>query len=418
VIVDDLRRVEGGDWVERSARISWRGGSLRVHVRMPADVARPGADASPFLPMALLPAMLRGEDLVVEGIVSERLLDNAPRAAATYAAWRPGLRFPSVTADGTAEDECGRGSASFFSRGVDSMLSAARVRPEALDHLVFCDGLELLHDRAVSAIEVRRARDAAVAVGVPLVVVNSNVRALSHAVCDWGDAHGGALAGIGLALGVGRIIIPPGTSVVSIGPSGSNPVLDGLFSTAATTVQHDDMTLSRAGKIACLASQRPDLLPHLKVCYEENRPDNCGRCGKCIHTMASLEAASALALATQFPQSIDLARVRSMTVTPLQSALEWEATMRALPAGELRDAMGLALRGHRTLARRLRQVWRWRRGRIARPHPSWRDPGLGFGLIDHDRMLSLLHYGEPFPPLADEAEPPVQPLRLNGPAEG
>jgi hypothetical protein len=60
------------------------------------------------------------------------------------------------------------------------------------------------------------------------------------------------------------------------------------------------------GKVAWLARRRPELLPFVKVCYSANRADNCGSCGKCLHTMACLRAAGALEQASGFPTELDL----------------------------------------------------------------------------------------------------------------
>jgi hypothetical protein len=312
-------------------------------------------------------------------------------------------------------EEQGEGVACYFSRGVDSTFSAVCERAEPLQRLVFCDGVETLHDRGVASAEVQRARAAAEAIGLPLSVVNTNVRSFTNEVCDWADAHGGALAGIALTLsGLRRVVVPASATVVSVGPFGSSPVLDGLFSTEAVEVQHDGTILSRVAKVAGLAAQRPDLLSHLKVCFKENRPDNCGRCAKCVHTMIALEAAGALGEARLFPSAIDLDAVERLGVSPIGTRVEWEAAMRALPAGELRSAMGRAMRrsARGDVRRRLQQVWRWRRGRYLHPHPSWRDPGSGFDVAHHDRLISLLHYGEPFPPLGKDAVAPEQPFTL------
>ena len=44
----------------------------------------------------------------------------------------------------------------------------------------------------------------------------------------------------------------------------------------------------------------------LKVCFYEDRSDNCGSCSKCLLTMLALEAAGARDHATAFPAEIDL----------------------------------------------------------------------------------------------------------------
>lgn len=406
-----------------SAEISWRDGASRVSIAAPGGCVPVEKDASPFVAAALLPAMLSGEDLEVEGSISSRLLETVDTIAAAYSAWDPRLRPPSVAPEGSSE--AGRraeGTACFFSRGADSMVSAAarRIRPAPLTHLVFCDGIEPRHSPRTAVEEVELARSAASVLGLPLVVVKTDVRAFSDRFWGWGSTHGGALSAVALALGgwFGRVVIPSTESFASLVPFGSSPLVDPLFSTDQVEIHHDDLTLTRAGKVAALVDQRPDLLPFLKVCFEEDRSDNCGRCGKCLVTMAALVAAGGLPMATGFPSSIDLGLVRGLSIVPLQARMHWVAVMRMLDAtgrqGELRDAMEEALRRSARPGpiKSARLWWEWRRGRRPRPEPSWRDRDQSFDRRFNDEVLSLLTRGEPDVPLSPTAETPHAPVRL------
>ncbi len=298
--------------------------------------------------------------------------------------------------------------------------AADRTRPAPLTHLVFCDGVEPRHSSRTAAEEVRLATEAAELLGLPLVVVETDVRSFSDRFWGWGSTHGGALSGVALALGgwFGRVVIPSTESFASVVPFGSSPLLDPLYSSEDVEIHHDDLSLTRAGKIAALVDQRPDLLPYLKVCFEEDRPDNCGRCGKCLVTMAALEAAGGLSMATRFPSRIDLELVRRLSIVPLQSRMHWVAVMRMLGSqgqqGELREAMRFALRrsARPGLVTRTRLWWDWRRGRRPRPEPSWRDRDQSFDRRFNDEVLGLLTRGEPDLPLADRPEAPRARFRL------
>jgi len=279
-----VRTVSEGGSATRSARIRWNGDKFDLFVRGPIDFFGHHADdASSFIAMALLTSMARGEDLEVDALASRCLMGRLKTIIAAYSTWNPTLRPPEVRVRGfTSETSGGPGVASFFSRGVDSLFSAAidRGHAEALTHLLFCDGLEPRHSRAVADEEIRRAAAAAKLLELPLVTVSTNVRIFTQAACGWGDAHGGALAGIALSLGGAfrRIVVPSSETFVTLGPYGSSPLLEPLFSSETVEVVHDDVSLTRAGKVACLATQRPDLLKYLKVCFTEDRADNCGRC--------------------------------------------------------------------------------------------------------------------------------------------
>jgi len=421
--VSDVRLERDAGSAELSATFAFAGERMRVSIRAPEAMVVPEADGSPFLAIGLLPAMLAGEDLEIDAPVSARLLEAAPTIAAIYAAWDPRLRFPTVTS--ARSHTAGRpaaGTGCFFSRGADSMLSAAvaRTRPAPLTHLVFVDGLEMTHSPPTAAAELRIAGEAAERLALPLIAVVTDARVFADRFWKWENMHGSVLAGVGLALGggLGRVVIPSTDSVASLVPYGSSPLVDPLYSTERVALCHDDVTLTRAGKIAALVAQRPDLLPFLKVCFEEDRSDNCGRCGKCLITMAALEAAGGLALATQFPATIDVARIRSLSCTPIQSRLHWLAVARALPPGALRDAIATALRrsARPTLRRRWRLSKEWLRGRRARLASSWADPDLSFDRRFNDELLGLFVDGRPERKLAERAEPPLVPVRLRADA--
>jgi hypothetical protein len=394
VRVDRLEAREADRGVERSAMVSFDGDELRVWIAVPPELDAGEADASPFVPAALLPAMCRGEDLEVDGPVSPAMLRGAERAAELYASWSPGLRPAAVRA--AEEREPPRRSEAvgcFFSRGVDSTYSAAvpRRHPGPLERLVFCDGLEPRHDERVRAEEIRLAGEAAADLSQPLSVVATNLRELTHPVVrDWEDMAGAGLAFVATSLagGLGHVVIPSTDGPATLGPVGISPLLDPLFSTEAVRVHHDSVAVGRVAKAIWLARERPELLRRLKVCFVENRPDNCGRCSKCLLTMTSLAAAEALDRAEQFPDEVDLDAVRGMRLGTLQGRADWAEATRALDPerhGELREA----------ILERLRQP----------PTPS--DAPLpestpGFRRRNAAVQIALLREGRPWPPPAGE----------------
>src|SRR4051794_4294754 len=156
MIVDDLRVTDLGDRAERSARVRWAGGEMRVSVMVPAELAGDPEDASPFLPGCLLPAMRRREELRVDASASPRMLAGARRAEEIYRSWCPDLPETPIAVAGEREPVGdGEGVGCFYSRGVDSTYSAAVERPDPITCLVFGDGLEPLHDERVRAREIQ-----------------------------------------------------------------------------------------------------------------------------------------------------------------------------------------------------------------------------------------------------------------------
>ena len=341
--------------VERSVRVGWDGGEFPLSVTVPAEFAGDPADLSPFVCAVLLLAMRRAEDLEVDGPVAPALIERLPRIVDLYARWDPRLYRTRVAAEpGAAPPARAAGIGCFFSRGVDSLYSASSPRPPPgpLTHLVFCDRLEPIHGPAVRAEEIRLAEEAAAAIGLPLVVIESNVRELTDPVVrDWEDMAGAGLSFLANALagGLGHVVIPSSDGAQTIGPNGTSPLLDPLFSTDSVEIEHD-VPRTRVAKVAWLARERPDLLPWLKVCFNENRSDNCGRCGKCLLTMLALVAAGVLERATAFPDEFDLDALGEISPTQLNSRLDYEEARAAIaaagaPADLLAAVDGIVERG-------------------------------------------------------------------------
>lgn len=349
--LEDLRTAEAGDDLELSVRLRWIGGETRLWVRGPAVVAGPGDDLNPWVPLALVLAMRRAEPLLVDGPVSERLLHALPEAQEMLSAWNPWLTRIVVRATALADlGSPAPGRAAAFSRGVDSMYVAAVPRPraETLTHLVFGDDLEPRYGAATRHAHVDLAREAARRLGRELVVVSSNAREVCAGVVDWEDAFGPALVALfGAASGAcGHALIPSATDYLVQPGHGSHALLDPLWSTERLAVAHSSLSRGRAEKVAWLAEHRPDLVELLHVCFREDAPVNCGRCRKCLHTMAALHAAGALGRARLFPPAIDRRAMREIDLPGLVNRQFWNSSLQALGPKDrrLRRAMTRTLR--------------------------------------------------------------------------
>lgn len=296
--------------VARTATVQFADGEVwHADVVVPARYATPESDdATAVLPLTLLLAMRLGEDLEIRGRVDAALLGRLEYLQAFYLACDSDRLSPieltcagSISIPGAPAAR----TASCLSRGVDSLYQAARRRSAhgPIDELLFIDRFEPVHDDTVRAAEIALAHQAAAVIGLPLVVVEAPLRGPPDRLFDWEDAVGAGLAWVAHALcgGLGRLVIPSSDSIATLGPAGVGPALDPLFSSQRMWVEPGDVSETRFGKVRWLAANTPALLPLIKVCYAENRADNCGQCGKCLHTMACLRAAGVLEQATAFP---------------------------------------------------------------------------------------------------------------------
>jgi hypothetical protein len=315
VIVEglELETLPDGRIARHATLVPERGEPTAVRVAVPAGFAPPEPDdATGPLALALLLAMRTGEDLLLRGRVDSALLGRVDQLQEHYLGCAPQrLRPVGVEADGTLDDgEPAPLAAACFSRGVDSIYQAAtrRGRDGPLDALLFVDRIEPIHDAAVRAREIELAEKAAALLGLPLVLADAPLRELADASFDWEDAVGAGLGWVGHALSgrIGRLVIPSSDSIASLGPTGAGPALDPLLSSRRIAFEPGGVERTRMGKVEWIVRNEPGLLPYLKVCFAENREDNCGRCGKCLHTMACLRAVGALEQASGFPPELDL----------------------------------------------------------------------------------------------------------------
>ena len=298
-----------------SATLSYGGRDEVLWHRLPGVPLEPRWE--PFLATALPLAMRRASSLAVPGPVSPRLLASLPRIQAFYDRLYHGFLPIDVEAEpaapgGEPSAAPGRGTAAFFSGGVDSLHTAIAHRDE-LDALVYIDRFDLMPGYARKRrLVAEHVRDAAAALGMPLVEIETGVLPVSQPHMRWSHHHGAVLAGLAhlLAPRFDRILVAATFSAQRMTPWGSHPDLDSLWSTEAIELVHDG-PVPRAEKLAEI--DRHGALGLLRVCAQADARRNCGRCEKCVRTMADLRAIGALGRAPTFPDRLPLAR---LAVTP------------------------------------------------------------------------------------------------------
>lgn len=321
--------------------------------------------ANPFLALTLLPAMILGEPLHIDGAVSSSLLANSERLQHIYRRWVKGAQIISVTARSSTPEAApthNDGVGCFFSGGVDSFNSLL-THKRNITHLVLISGFDKgLRNPAVLEKARIALQEVAAAFAKQPLEVSTNIRQFTDPLASWSFYHGGVLAAVALALcrGIGTFLIPSSYSYDQLHPWGSHPLLDPLWSIPGLQTIHDGCEFSRYEKVAHIA--KTDLaLAHLRVCWDtgEGSDSNCGKCEKCMRTMLNLYLNGALARCPTFPSPLlprALASVRLRT----------EGQM-AFMQENLRE---LALRPgsyDRTLYRALRRaMWRGRIRRAAR----------------------------------------------------
>jgi hypothetical protein len=310
VLVDDVRLEAREDHWELSGRVTmdrFDTEDLRIWFRFPGEYSTGELDASPFLPGLLVTAMWWNETLVIDGPVSARLIANVEEVTAMYRCLFPSLPAIGVSAPSHESAHGTAATACLFSRGVDSWYSVLKnlERPDPrrppLTHLVYVPSIDFMYGDENRARSIDATRRAAIDVGCELILLETNLRHFTERFQEWGVTFGGGLAGIGLALGgaFSHLLLPSSLPIGAPNTYGSQPALDPLWSTERTTIVHDGAESSRARKVRYLADH-PAALRNLKVCYDADTDDNCGKCGKCLNTMMALHAAGVLDAGPRF----------------------------------------------------------------------------------------------------------------------
>lgn len=315
-----------------SARVGDR--EERVWLRTETAVEPP---ADPVLPAILLPAMTQGGTLAVEAPLSARLLRNQPEFQALQRFWSsqwpfglPPLREVGIDAEArkaAGPERPGR-VATFFSGGVDSW-STVLANPDVTD-LIFARGLDLVpgwpqHEALADEVEAQ-LREAAGALGLPLHVVDTNLRTLTDPLLRWETFAASTLAAIALFFQplFERVLIATDIDFPRQVPLGAAQLIDHLWSTEGLEVVDWGNRFGRTERLRQIVDH-PIVQRTLRVCWlNPGGAYNCGRCGKCLLTMIALEAIGAREKVTTFPRELDLGQLPESPITlPLQLTF-WE----------------------------------------------------------------------------------------------
>lgn len=288
-------------WVESSEKLSGCGGNAALAIALPAAIAA-------------------GEALKVAAPVSPRIAGRLGELAAIYAAWIPlwpphrALGEVPVAVEEVGEGEAGGGggpaSMLFYSGGLDGTYSLGK-HYHPITHLTAVHGFDIPLGSRFEAVAANLRRTSARS-GKQAVVVKTNVREFSDRYAAWAMYHGAALAGVALLHEPGEAIIGSSYTYADLHPWGSHPLLDPLWSTAHTRIVHDGCEADRLQKIVFLKRTHPELLSHLRVCWQGGAETNCGHCEKCIRTALDLMLAGASEDCESLPRTVSPAQIRKL----------------------------------------------------------------------------------------------------------
>lgn len=244
--------------------------------------------------------------------LDKRYLESVNRITSVMKRWYPKLSFSTnIDVEKTVSNSfAGEGYGLLFSGGIDSTTSYIRNKNKKPD-LIMVWGADIRLDREEFWRKVKKKyKDFADQENVKLNFIKTNMRQFINErlltmefgryLTDsswWGALHHGiGLLGLCAPITVTKhikTILSPASHTRELFEYrwGSHPLIDNQMSWAGVKVVHDSYDLSRQEKIRCVLKdyiRNSKRYPLLRVCWSQFRDFNCGKCEKCLRTVAGL----------------------------------------------------------------------------------------------------------------------------------
>lgn len=287
LIRDITKKVIGryDEYVELSAEVD----GDRICFRAPREFDLPVC-AEPFVGVALLEAMYRNADIVIDqqAALSEKLALALPEIQSIYKCWNSDLSVVKIIARHAPQSANYERVSCYFSAGVDASHTTLR-HLDKISHLVMIGNFETSGNSPESwQRSIDKQSQFAQSIGKQLVPIWTNAKEWIHEKkIFWGFAQGLFLSSMVPLLQSKIVYIASGFTYREASPWGSNPLSDPLWSTEATQIVHDGAASRRGQKLEELCKNQ-SFLDNLKVCWL-SEDENCGECSKCLRTMLALK---------------------------------------------------------------------------------------------------------------------------------
>lgn len=246
-------------------------------------------------------AMKLGRDLHIKGTIDPIALDNAQRISRIWPIWHPGFFHPiDITADRVetpAVPAMRQGTLMLFSGGLDSS--------HALCHEFLSKGLKVdaltIHgmdyrrwDTArFEALMTKTAPLRAQAINRHYFIASNAAQQMQHHGIPASVGHGFHLFGCLFLFERhyqhGAIAADSPVPIDYVMPWGTNAYINSHYQSQAFHIRTLCNDIDRPAKTRALAAE-PSALKSLTFCKQyELRPENCGRCEKCLRTKAGFD---------------------------------------------------------------------------------------------------------------------------------
>ena len=265
------------------------------------DISWRNEDVEPYLIATIILAMQEERGVVAKGSVSAELLSNLTEFCDFWSNCLPEL-FKKINIECESIERPGdikpiNKAISTFSGGLDAtflvwrhITKQAGYRTQPLSGCVMIHGYDMLlsNDNFFNT-SFSVAKKTLKTVGLPLIPVRTNIRDVVPV--GWIYLHGTAMVSslqfLKSKFDVGLIASTDSYHEIVI-PWGSSPLTDHLLSSSRLKVFHDGVGYTRSEKAKMIAGW-PEGVENLRVCgdIELISSLNCGRCERCLRTMAN-----------------------------------------------------------------------------------------------------------------------------------
>lgn len=237
-------------------------------------------------------AMVRGEDLFINGYVDAVLLSHVKALISIWHSWFPRFKKIKIHAKINHNNIKPSKCMSFFTGGVDStytLLSENNI----IDDLVNVWGFDIpLHNKKAFDLHANRLRNFSSRYKKNLILIATNLKEFyNREKVSWGKLGCGAALAMTAYLFEERydtILSGAGVPYELLSPWGEHPLTFHLYSSRKNQFIFHGADVGRFEK-ARFISEDEFVLDNLYVCWRSESDKNCSKCGKCYRTMISLD---------------------------------------------------------------------------------------------------------------------------------
>ena len=333
---------------ERTESIS----ELWYEIPKESDISWKSEDVEPYLIATILLAMQEGRRVVARGTVSAELLSNLTEFCDVWNSCLPGLfKKVDIVCENIENDENIKPinkAIAGFSGGLDATFlvwrhitkqAGYRTQPLSCCAMIYGFDIPLSHDKFFSMC-FAKAKETLDTVGLPLVSIRTNIREVVPVRLE---DSGGTLLVSSLQFLKSKFDVALIASCMSYGelviPYATSPLTDHLLSSSRLKVLHDGAGYSRFEKAKCITEWNEGVL-NLRVCLnpEDISLLNCGRCEKCVRTMAC-SVVNRLPIPKCLNGSLDVlnTRIKTLKLHSLNHALQWAHLMKQAKQNKIHD---------------------------------------------------------------------------------